>query len=436
MYAARARSPACKACRASSKASAAVGTRFSFRFAKTAERRGMARAVRKAAIARRWFSIIMRAPPGCSTRRACWGGPTPQRPAHDRRTDLARRVRPGSLPAPQRPHAVFLRQPEVALRRAGRGRRMRAGRALFAGRGSGGRRRAGRRALAGRGARILRKACPPAAGRKLPRLPRRQARRRTAARLARRNGQGRRQRRGHRRRRSGRQPARQSGPLRRRTENASQGQAPGRGDRQPRNLDQARRPVARGPCRAAHHAHRRRDAQEPLGLPADSRSRAAAGGRSRLAALDGRPVRAGEARSRRHDPLGPGRSPHADSPRSRSTSSACRPRPKRSKPSSAIRARRFRPPRRAVARFAPLRRALGAPLARRGPLRRHQGIRLHRRSQLPERLALSRLGGRRLESRPAVRRVSRAADRRRPPACRAGLAGRDGLPDRRPPLSQ
>ncbi len=68
---------------------------------------------------------------------------------------------------------------------------------------------------------------------------------------------------------------------------------------------------------------------------------------------------------------------------------------------------RLRPARRAPARLASLRRALGPPLARRRPLRRFRRL---REGQVPLRLGLSRLGHQRPESRPAVRPVHRRAD--------------------------
>ena len=81
-------------------------------------------------------------------------------------------------------------------------------------------------------------------------------------------------------------------------------------------------------------------------------------------------------------------------------------------------ARGLRPGGRPPAGQPPLRRALGAALARRGPLRRGPGP-LVQAPPLPERVPLSRLGGRRPQRRHAVRSVRPGADRRRPAAGRA-----------------
>ena len=71
---------------------------------------------------------------------------------------------------------------------------------------------------------------------------------------------------------------------------------------------------------------------------------------------------------------------------------------------------------RPAARVPPLRRAMGPPMARPRPLRRHERL----RERQPARdLEVPRLGHRRAQSRPAVRRVHDRADRRR------HAAGRD-----------
>jgi hypothetical protein len=94
-------------------------------------------------------------------------------------------------------------------------------------------------------------------------------------------------------------------------------------------------------------------------------------------------------------------------------------------------ARRLREGGGPAARLAGLRRALGAALAGRGPLR---GIdRVGAEPPLPARLALPRLGHRRLQHRPALRPVPPRAAGRRPAAgrvpVRAGPAtGRDRVP--------
>ena len=70
-------------------------------------------------------------------------------------------------------------------------------------------------------------------------------------------------------------------------------------------------------------------------------------------------------------------------------------------------------PRRPAAGFGPLRRAHGAHLARRRALRRHERL-PHRQRALH--VALARLGDRRVQPQPAVRRVHRRTARRRPAA--------------------
>ena len=77
--------------------------------------------------------------------------------------------------------------------------------------------------------------------------------------------------------------------------------------------------------------------------------------------------------------------------------------------------------RRPAAGLAPLRRAVGAPLARPGSLCRFQRLQ-HRRPALD--LEVPRLGHRRLQRRHAVRPVRDRPDRRRPPAGDASLAQR------------
>ncbi len=80
-------------------------------------------------------------------------------------------------------------------------------------------------------------------------------------------------------------------------------------------------------------------------------------------------------------------------------------------------ARRLRAAGRSLSRVAAVRRPLGAVVARPGPLRREQRVRVRRVP--PERLALSRLGRRRPQPRPALRRVRPPpARRRRAPARR------------------
>ena len=75
-------------------------------------------------------------------------------------------------------------------------------------------------------------------------------------------------------------------------------------------------------------------------------------------------------------------------------------------------------------------RPLGPVVARPGPLRREQRLRVRRVP--PQRLALSRLGRRRPQPRPALRRVRPPpARRRRPPARRPGARRGDRLPRRR-----
>ena len=76
-------------------------------------------------------------------------------------------------------------------------------------------------------------------------------------------------------------------------------------------------------------------------------------------------------------------------------------------------ARRLREAGRPAARLAPLRRALGAALAGRRPLRREPGLRAQPHPR--QRLALPRLGDRRVQPRPALRRVRRGS--RSPATC-------------------
>ena len=89
-------------------------------------------------------------------------------------------------------------------------------------------------------------------------------------------------------------------------------------------------------------------------------------------------------------------------------------------------ARRIRACCRPAARVAPLRRAMGPALARPCALRRHQRL----RERQPARdLEVPRLGHRRAQSRPAVRRVHDRADRRRHAAgCDDRTEDRERLP--------
>ena len=69
---------------------------------------------------------------------------------------------------------------------------------------------------------------------------------------------------------------------------------------------------------------------------------------------------------------------------------------------------------------AALRRTLGPALARRGPLRRLQGLRLQGGTALSLRLHLPRLRHPRVQRRPALRPIRRAATRRRSAAAGRG----------------
>ena len=89
-------------------------------------------------------------------------------------------------------------------------------------------------------------------------------------------------------------------------------------------------------------------------------------------------------------------------------------------------ARRLSARRRAAARFTALRRALGPPLARRSTVCGQQRLRERRATH---RSLLPRLGGERLQSRPAVRSIHRGAARRRSASeSHAGPDRRDGIP--------
>ena len=182
-----------------------------------------------------------------------------------------------------------------------------------------------------------------------------------------------------------------------------------------------RRSAAGGDHRAASRLDRsgRADAREHRGGGGDRRALGvceavasrAAGRRARgLGPHRDRSIRAGAARAREADAVARGLQADAAAPRH------ARPhRPAADAGGARRLSRRHRPRRlrargRPAARVAALRRTVGAALARPGALRRHQRL---REGQPPRYLEVSRLGDRRVQSRPAVRSVHRRTDRRR-----------------------
>ena len=179
---------------------------------------------------------------------------------------------------------------------------------------------------------------------------------------------------------------------------------------------------------------RGRQVRRSLGLSAGQAPRS----RRRRSGADDesdRRLHPGPARARRAEALARSRPPHADPPRRRSTSPACRRRPTEMQrvPQGHAR-RRLREGGRSPARVAALRREADDALARRRALRRHR--RLPRRQPDPG-LALSRLRAARLPRQQAVRRVhARAARRRSAAGCDARAEGRVGLQPPEPHLGR
>ena len=170
---------------------------------------------------------------------------------------------------------------------------------------------------------------------------------------------------------------------------------------------------ARRAGRGGGGGHRPGGRAPVLGLPAAPPPRAARGDRRRLAAERDRPVRPGraggegpQAGARRRQ--GHARSPALFRPHRPAADARGGRRVRRRHDAGGLRGARGSP-----AGLAPLRRALGPPLARRGPLRRvADAPRLRPRGGL----AVPRLRDRRVQRRPALRPLRPRAGRRRPAA--------------------
>ena len=179
---------------------------------------------------------------------------------------------------------------------------------------------------------------------------------------------------------------------------------------------------------SASEAHAKHWAFQPVTDPTPPEVRG-----PRLAPRRDRPVRAGEARGQGAHAVARGRQADADPPRDvRPDRPPPDPRGGRGLRGRRV-ARRLRAAGRPPARLAAVRRALGEALARRGPVCRHQGLCPLPGRELPLVVHLSRLRHPRVQRRPPLRPVRRAADRRRPAPARRGQApaGGPGVPDAR-----